>query len=470
MRFLTIRDIELAEASHQCRRDRPSRSLIPALLLVAVLALSQTAILPGAAAAGPARAGFDTTAAGATYAQSIVTNHQPAPSLTAVVTVPRLNVRAGPGLTFKVIGQVKAGDTLTVTGRNVDNSWVQITKPLAGWVSARYINLAGSMDDLPVPALVPASRPVIDQPTTVRSTPSGLAGHIVFQDKSGGTIYVYTPSSGELRPLTGGAHPAISPDGTRVAFVRGGGDSGLWVIHIDGTNPYKIYATDTARTPAWSPDGQWIVFSRTTGYDTCRDLGPDGYQGRFGCVPDRPGLEDFPLVTTPIRTLSRVDTNGSNERDIASLQRAQAPSWSGTEIVYQDSSPAGLQITADHPDAASRPLLAGFLNQDPAWQPGGGRIAYQTEVNGKWQIFTINPDGSGRVALTGAQSAAGGAGSHHVSPSWSPDGKRLLFVSDRGGRWALWVMNADGSNPQPLPISVPIEYGFNLEQVASWGA
>ena len=45
----------------------------------------------------------------------------------------------------------------------------------------------------------------------------------------------------------------------------------------------------------------------------------------------------------------------------------------------------------------------------------------------------------------------------------------LLFLSDRGGRWALWTMNSDGSGIQALSVTVPIDYRFALEQVASWG-
>ena len=40
------------------------------------------------------------------------------------------------------------------------------------------------------------------------------------------------------------------------------------------------------------------------------------------------------------------------------------------------------------------------------------------------------------------------AGGEHFA--WSPDGKRILFLSDRSGKLVLWVMNADGTNQQEL--------------------
>ena len=276
-------------------------------------------------------------------------------------------------------------------------------------------------------------------------------------------------ATGELRALTSGAHPAISPDGKKVAFIRGGGDSGLWTIDLDGSNLYRIYEGDTVRTPTWSPDGQWIAFSRVTGYDRCRDLGTDGLDGEFGCVPDRRGAGGFPACrnSDPIAEPRRPQRRKFPRYPVAAA--SLAPSWGKGGIVYQDSSPSGLQLTADTPDGGSRSVVAGYQNQDPEWQPGADRIVYQSEENGKWQIVTSNSDGSGRTTLTGPQSAADGPATQNVSPTWSPDGKHLLFLSDRGGRWALWTMNPDGSGVQALPVTVPIEYRFALEQVASWG-
>jgi Tol biopolymer transport system component len=62
----------------------------------------------------------------------------------------------------------------------------------------------------------------------------------------------------------------------------------------------------------------------------------------------------------------------------------------------------------------------------------------------------------------------------NVAPAWSPDGKHILYLSSRDednahGPWRLWVMDADGGNQRPLPIDVPMEYGFGAEQVVSWG-
>jgi len=53
------------------------------------------------------------------------------------------------------------------------------------------------------------------------------------------------------------------------------------------------------------------------------------------------------------------------------------------------------------------------------------------------QVFTINPDGTTTVLETAHDANA---------PSWSPDGKKILFSTGRSGRNELWVMDADGEN------------------------
>jgi Tol biopolymer transport system component len=67
---------------------------------------------------------------------------------------------------------------------------------------------------------------------------------------------------------------------------------------------------------------------------------------------------------------------------------------------------------------------------DPTWSPDGTRIAFRSERNGEPEIWLMNPDGSGQHRLADG-----------LSPAWSPDGSRIAYAS-RGG---LSIMNADGS-------------------------
>jgi TolB protein len=72
----------------------------------------------------------------------------------------------------------------------------------------------------------------------------------------------------------------------------------------------------------------------------------------------------------------------------------------------------------------------------PRWSPDGSKISFMSSVQGNWDIYTVNPDGSGLTRLTSDPAFDGYA-------NWSPDGSRLVFI--RGGDAGMFVMNADGS-------------------------
>jgi Tol biopolymer transport system component len=94
----------------------------------------------------------------------------------------------------------------------------------------------------------------------------------------------------------------------------------------------------------------------------------------------------------------------------------------------------------------------------------------------------MNTDGSGRVRLTQTSYRAlveqelNGEVVHaynNASPAWSPDGSQIAFLTDRTGRWEIWVMKADGSNQQPLfpaetLAGIALQYKGADEQMISW--
>jgi TolB protein len=118
----------------------------------------------------------------------------------------------------------------------------------------------------------------------------------------------------------------------------------------------------------------------------------------------------------------------------------------------------------------------------PVFSPDGRRIAVSYWQHDHWEVHVMNADGSGRVRLTQTplsviveQRIQGEVQRawNNVAPAWSPDGSQIAFLTDRTGRWELWVMAADGSDPHPLLAEdvhdqLNLEYHGVDEQVISW--
>ena len=77
---------------------------------------------------------------------------------------------------------------------------------------------------------------------------------------------------------------------------------------------------------------------------------------------------------------------------------------------------------------------------DPNWSPDGRKIVFVSA----WEIFVANADGSVPIALTQEDEA------YSLSPSWSADGRKIVFASNRTGNYEIFIMNADGSQPTRL--------------------
>ncbi len=79
----------------------------------------------------------------------------------------------------------------------------------------------------------------------------------------------------------------------------------------------------------------------------------------------------------------------------------------------------------------------------PTWSPDGQRIAFESDRSGNWEIWVVHVDGTGLHPLTDHPA-------QDRFPAWSPDGATIAFTSDRDGNLDVWRMNADGTQPVNL--------------------
>jgi TolB protein len=96
---------------------------------------------------------------------------------------------------------------------------------------------------------------------------------------------------------------------------------------------------------------------------------------------------------------------------------------------------------------------SGKASEDPVWSPDGKWIVFNSNRDGIWEIYVMRSDGSNVQRLTYTPGKSMGVG----KPAWSPDGKSILFPSSQGPNSTNWynvvdiyVIDVDGSNLQRL--------------------
>ncbi len=104
-----------------------------------------------------------------------------------------------------------------------------------------------------------------------------------------------------------------------------------------------------------------------------------------------------------------------------------------------------LQINTVNADGGDAKVLIPHkaFEESPRWSPDGRRLAWVSLRDGNQEIYTADNDGKNVQRLTRATAPDN-------NPSWSPDGKRLAFASARAGNFEIYVMNADGTDVRRL--------------------
>ncbi len=263
---------------------------------------------------------------------------------------------------------------------------------------------------------------VVPAPAGAQAVPK-----IVFASDRDGTYDIWTMNpdgSGQVKlagtPTADEFSPVASADGTKIAFIRGLGALGgepegdLMIMSSDGTGERSV--TFGANDPAWSPGGDRLAF------------GSIGHSSRDG-------------------ELWRINADGSGATALAAPSRDNlGTSWSadGQRIAFhaQISDPPIPNrdgIWTVKPDGTGLTQLTDVEESgdaNPDWSPDGAKIAFDHFGS----IWSMNANATGKTQLTPSG----------VEPAWSLDGSQIAFAGFGGGDYEIYRVNPDGSGLTPL--------------------
>lgn len=241
--------------------------------------------------------------------------------------------------------------------------------------------------------------------------------------------------SGQTRILVEGkgylANPVFSPDGSRLAYLRGPGfiSHDLFVMDVrSGASRQLTHDLRSIGGVAWTPDGASLVFS----------------SNRLGLF-----------------ALWRVDAKGGDPQPVAPAGTdAVSPSIAreGKRLAYLSrrininlwryplDTPAGAKPVPERLVSSTR------ISTEPDYSPDGQRIAFASERSGSWEIWTTRADGSQPLQLTNTP------GQQSASPRWSPDSKWIIFDSRFEGHADLAIIGAQGEGFKRLTTATTDEF------------
>lgn len=310
----------------------------------------------------------------------------------------------------------------------------------------------------------------------------------VWDGGKGRDLDIYTQSLAGGNPVRITQDPAMdvgpvwSPDGGRIAFLRISGESSfsIFVVPSAGGPEVQVAALRERGAPArswvllpswlaWTPDGDGLVVADIdeTGRGSSLFLAPLGGGPRRRLTTPDPGWSDTAPSFSPdrrslafVRSLSILDADvfvlplsarfapAGEPRRVSSLHRlTPGVTWTrdGREIIFASGQPGASRLwrvpVAGGIDA--RPLPFGPENALWPTISSRGHLAYEISRSDT-NIWRMSLKGGGEPQRWIASTR------DEYDASYSPDGRRILFLSKRSGSNEIWIANADGSSAWQL--------------------
>jgi len=279
---------------------------------------------------------------------------------------------------------------------------------------------------------------------------------LVFQTQrdGNGELYAINADGTNLRNLTHTPNlaewdPALSPDGTRLAFARaplqrgaGGSAAELYVLDlVHGGEPVQITSNQVLdEAPTWSPDGAQLAFVSTErtalvalNHPNVRadsvvvtDLSGVRLSEDQFVVHAEEGVLDFTAASNVFGQRVRIQFRWAVEGGEESGTMEPRVPFPNREIFVMNADGSGRHNLTNHESSDTQ----------PDWSPTG-RLAFVSDREGNQEIYTMDSNGGNVVNVTRHLDS-------DAQPSWSPDGNSIAFVSNRTGLIEIFTLPAGG--------------------------
>lgn len=250
----------------------------------------------------------------------------------------------------------------------------------------------------------------------------------------------------------------------------------IYIMDWDGANARPVTThRSIALSPNWSPDGKKILYTAYVKKGAKSLRNPDLFmldleKRQRWLVSYRMGLNSggffHPDGKSILMTISekgnsdiyRVDLEGNIIKRLTNgpsgaLNVEPAVSPDGKQFAFSSDrlgKPMIWVMDIDGSNATKR-TVAGEYNSSPAWSPDGKKIAFAGLDGRHYDIFIMNADGTNLERLTSEKKKDGsGKMSSNEEPCFSPDGRHIMFTSDRDGNNQIYIINVDGTNERRI--------------------
>ena len=343
-------------------------------------------------------------------------------SIRATASAPARRGGASAGLNYALyqalgadfaLGLARAGDTTVATLHDV----------AAGAVRRR---LTARIPPLGHPDFRQSTHRLADQVLQAALGVPGIAATRVLFVRDG-KVYVVDQDGADVRMVSASDRQAMSPawavEGRQFAYMEFWDGRGQLFLHDMASGrrrPLAVTGRSLDFTPAFSPDGRTMAFSRAT------DEGTDIYtlNVRDDCCLQR-------------LTVGRFSDN---------LSPAYSPD--GRRLAFVSTRSGLPQIYVMAADGTDQELFAPFdygvtgSSNAPDWSPDGRTVAFHRDVGGTLQVFVLDV----RTRTVRQLTSVG----RNEDPTWAPDSRHLAFVSDRAGYRQLWIIDIETGRIRPL--------------------